>query len=123
MSEGRTVLASRALHISSFVLNHCVLLMATMVSSDEELHHLTTGLRPPFSRAYKGVSRCFGCGKLSLFPDLSFCHGSYHQVRKSKCAQGYVLDENGQELAHGETVQMLSAKALHLRVMEGDSAI
>jgi len=122
MSEGRTVLASHALGISSFVLNHCVLLMATMASPDEELHHLKTGLRPPHSRAYRGISHCFGCGKLSLFPDLSFCHGSYHQVRKSKCSTSYVLDENGQELAHGETVQMLSAKALHLRVVKGDRA-
>jgi hypothetical protein len=53
------------------------------------------GMSVPFQKQFKGVSHCSGCGKWSAFPELSFCQGSFHQARRSRCAESYVLDRDG----------------------------
>lgn len=53
------------------------------------------GMSVPFQKQFKGVSYCYGCGRWSAFPELSFCQGSFHQHRRSQCAVRYVLDRDG----------------------------
>ena len=70
---------------------------STMIPGSEEwLHSLTSPLRPPFNRVYKGISYCHYCRKTSLFPDLSFCHGMYHQTRRSQCVKRYFINVSGE---------------------------
>ena len=83
----------------------------------------TFGLHPPFNRTYVGISHCaFGCGQLSLFPDLSFCQGSNHQSRRSRCRECYILDANGEEMDTGSSERTVRAvryaKALHNELVE-----
>jgi hypothetical protein len=89
-----------------------------MSLAEAEMHRLTFGLHAPFNRVYRGISHCYGCDKMSLFPDLSFCHGSYHQSRSSRCSERYIVSANGEEatVTRGET--MRHAKALHSELVE-----
>ena len=93
---------------------------ASVIRNDMEDWHATFGLKPPFNRTYVGISYCFGgCGRLSLFPDLSFCQGSGHQTRRSQCRECYIVDANGEEVnnvgSSGSTNEreVFHAKALH----------
>ena len=55
------------------------------------------GMEPLFGKEFKGVSKCYGCGKWSAFPELMFCQGSGHQTRRSRCSENIVIDQDGKE--------------------------
>lgn len=48
-----------------------------------------------------GVSKCYGCGRWSVYPELMFCHGSGHQFRRSQCARNFVIDRHGNRFTEG----------------------
>jgi hypothetical protein len=62
---------------------------------DHAVQNALMGTLPPFEEPFNGVSLCYGCGRWSAFPELSFCQGSNHQLRRSRCRKNYVLDGQG----------------------------
>ena len=79
--------------------------MSTMNDAESDLQYHQADFFYGLPTEYRGISHCYACDQFCAEPDYTFCQGTNHQFRRSRCHENFLLDARGWPTKEGAMLQ------------------